>query len=298
MRVNPQYLNNIVGALDQTTAVQQQLTEEMSSGNAVQQLSDNPAAAGQNVLLSTAIGAADQYQQTSSSAQGMLQVTDSTLGSVVTQLTQALGLATQGNNGTLNASNEQAVATQLTGIRDEVLSLANTSYLGQYLFSGSVKSTPFTLNSGTTPATVTYNGDSKVNSVSTPDGQTIALNVPGDQIFTASGASALGALNQLISDYSSNNVTAAQNDINQLSKALNTVSQQRVALDNSLTRLTATSTYAQTESTQLQSNQTTLMQADMAQVATQLKNSETQQSALMQMYSALGTNSLFNVIQG
>jgi flagellar hook-associated protein 3 FlgL len=298
MRVNPQYLNNIVGALDQTTAVQQQLTEEMSSGNAVQQLSDNPAAAGQNVLLSTAIGAADQYQQTSSSAQGMLQVTDSTLGSVVTQLTQALGLATQGNNGTLNASNEQAVATQLTGIRDEVLSLANTSYLGQYLFSGSVKSAPFTLNSGTTPATVTYNGDSKVNSVSTPDGQTIALNVPGDQIFTASGASALGALNQLISDYSSNNVTAAQNDINQLSKALNTVSQQRVALDNSLTRLTATSTYAQTESTQLQSNQTTLMQADMAQVATQLKNSETQQSALMQMYSALGTNSLFNVIQG
>lgn len=298
MRVNPQYLNNVVGALDQTTATQQQLTQEMSSGNAVQQLSDNPAAVGQNVLLSTAISAADQYQQTSSSAQGMLQVTDSTLGSVVTQLTQALSLATQGNNGTLNASNEQAVATQLTGIRDEVLSLANTSYLGQYLFSGSVNSAPFTLNSGTTPATVTYNGDSTVNSVTTPDGQSIALNVPGDQIFTASGSSALGALNQLISDYSSNNITAAQNDINQLSKALNNVSQQRVLLDNSLTRLTATAGYAQTESTQLQSNQTTLMQADMAQVATQLKNSETQQSALMQMYSALGNNSLFNVIQG
>ncbi len=298
MRVNPQYLNNVVGALDQTTAVQQQLTEELSSGNAVQQLSDNPAAVGENVLLATAISAADQYQQTSSSAQGMLQVTDSTLGSVVSQLTQALSLATQGNNGTLNAANEQAIATQLTGIRDEVLSLANTSYLGQYVFSGSVNSTPFTLNSATSPATVTYNGDSAVNSLTTPDGQSIALNLPGDQIFTVSGANVLGSLNQLIADYASNNITAAQNDINQLSSALSKVSEQRVALDNSLSRLTATAGYAQTQSTQLQSTQATLMQADLAQVSTELKNSETQQSALMQVYAALGNNSLFNVIQG
>ena len=298
MRVNPQYLNNVVGALDQTTAVQQQLTEETSSGNAVQQLSDNPAAVGQNVLLSTAISSADQYQQTASSAQGMLQVTDSTLGSVVTQLTQALSLATEGNNGTLNSSNEQAIASQMTGIRDEVLSLANTSYLGQYLFSGSVNSAPFSINSTTSPATVTYNGDSAVNQVATPEGQTIALNVPGDQIFTVGGANVLGALNQLIADYSSNNITAAQTDINQLSTALNKVSEQRVTLDNSLSRLKATATYAQTQSTQLQGNQTSLMQADMAQVATQLKNSETQQSALMQVFSALGTNSLFNVIHG
>lgn len=298
MRVNPQYLNNVVGALDQTTAVQQQLTEELSSGNAVQQLSDNPAAVGENVLLATAISAADLYQQTSSSAQGMLQVTDSTLGSVVSQLTQALSLATQGNNGTLNAANEQAIATQLTGIRDEVLSLANTSYLGQYVFSGSVNSTPFTLNSATSPATVTYNGDSAVNSLTTPDGQSIALNLPGDQIFTVSGANVLGSLNQLIADYASNNITAAQNDINQLSSALSKVSEQRVALDNSLSRLTATAGYAQTQSTQLQSTQATLMQADLAQVSTELKNSETQQSALMQVYAALGNNSLFNVIQG
>ena len=296
MRVNPQYLNNVVGALDQTTAVQQQLTEEISSGNAVQQLSDNPIAVGQNVLLSTAISAADQYQQTSSSAQGMLQVTDSTLGSVVSQLTQALSLATQGNNGTLNASNEQAIATQLTGIRDEVLSLGNTSYLGQYLFSGSVNAAPFTINSATTPATVTYNGDSAVNSLTTPDGQTIALNVPGDQIFTATGASALGALNQLIADYGSNNIAAAQNDINQLSTALNQVSQQRVSLDNSLSRLTETAGFAQTQSTQLQSNQTALMQADLPQISSELKNSETQQTALMQVYAALGKNSLFNLL--
>lgn len=297
MRVNPQYLNNVVGALDQTTAVQQQLTEQLSSGNAIQNLSDNPAAVGQNVLLSTAISADDQYQQTSSSAQGMLQVADSTLGSVVTQLTSAISIATQGNNGTLNASNEQAIANQLTGIRDEVLSLANTSYLGQYLFSGSVNAAPFTLNSGASPATVTYNGDGAVNSLNTPDGQTIALNIPGNQIFTSGGGDVLGSLNQLIADYSNGDIAAAKTDINQLGSALNVVSQQRVLLDNSLSRVIATATYSQTQSTQLQNSQNGLMQADMAAISSELKNSETQQTALTQVFASLGNNSLFNVIQ-
>ena len=296
MRVNPHYLNNVVGALDQTTAVQQNLTEELSSGNAVQQLSDNPAVVGQNVLLSTEIGMDDKYQQTASSAQGMLQVTDSTLGSVVTQLTTALSLATQGNNGTLNAGNEEAIATQLTGIRDEVLSLANTSYLGQYLFSGSVHAAPFTLNSTTSPPAVSYSGDSTVNSLTTPGGQTITLNIPGNQVFTSNGADVLGALNQLIHDYSSNEISAATSDINQLSAALSHVNDQRVAIDNSLNRLKATATYSQSASTQLQSNQAELMQADLAKISTDLKNSETQQAALMQVFASLGKNSLFEVI--
>jgi flagellar hook-associated protein 3 FlgL len=294
MRVNPQYLNNVASAIDQTTSVQQQLTEELSNGTSIQQLSDNPSAVGENVALNSSISADVQYQQTASSAQGMLQVTDSALGSVVSQLTSALSLATEGNNGTLNSSNEQSIATQLTGIRDEVLSLANTSYLGQYVFSGSVNSAPFTLNNSTSPASVTYNGDSAVNTLTTPDGQAIALNLPGDQVFTAAGGNVLGALNQLISDYSSNSISAAQTDIGQLSKALNYVSEQRVAIDNSLSRITATSTYAQTQSTQLQATQTNLMQADVAGLSVQLKNAETQQAALSQVFSTLGSNSLFN----
>jgi flagellar hook-associated protein 3 FlgL len=75
----------------------------------------------------------------------------------------------------------------LSGIRDEVLSLANTTYLGHYVFAGSQGNTsPFTLNTTTSPATVTYNGDDTTNSVSylmTPNGQKIQLNIPGDQIF-------------------------------------------------------------------------------------------------------------------
>ena len=297
MRVDPQYMTNVVSALDQTTTTQQQLTEELSTGVSITQLSDNPAAVGQNVSLSASIAAEDQYSQTSSSAQGMLQVADSALGSVVTQLTSAISVATEANNGTENAADEQSFASQLSGIRDEVLSLANTSYMGQYLFSGSLNTQPFTLNTATSPASVTYNGDESVNTVVTPDGQSIALNIPGDQIFMQSGASVLGALNQLIADYSSGSGTAGQVDISQLNTALNYVSQQRVQIDNSLSRLSATATEAQTQSTQLQSAQTNLMQADLAQVSVQLQNSETQQAALTQIFASLSGKSLFDSLQ-
>jgi len=137
MRVNPLYLNDLAGSLDTASASEQRLTEELASGSRVNQLSDDPVAAGENVLLSAQIGSDDSFSQSASSTQSLLQVGDSALSSVVSQLTSAISLATEANNGTMNASDLESVSNQLVGIRDEVLSLANTTYLGRFIFSGS-----------------------------------------------------------------------------------------------------------------------------------------------------------------
>src|SRR6187551_3624891 len=153
MRVDPNYVTGLVGSLNQVAANEQKLTEELSTGVTVNSLSDNPAAAGQNVLLTSRLNADDTFSQTASSVESLLQVGDSALGNVVSQLTSAITLATQANNGTLDASNEQAIALQLSGIRDEVLSLANSSYMGQYIFAGSQGGAPpFSIDTTTTPA--------------------------------------------------------------------------------------------------------------------------------------------------
>jgi flagellar hook-associated protein 3 FlgL len=72
---------------------------------------------------------------------GQLQVADSTLGSVVSQLTSGISLATSANNGTMNSSDVKSIGNQISGILDEVQSLANTSYQGQYIFAGGQTST-------------------------------------------------------------------------------------------------------------------------------------------------------------
>ncbi|HEY1731234.1 MAG TPA: flagellar hook-associated protein FlgL [Terriglobales bacterium] len=288
MRVNPNYVNGLVGSLNQVAANEQTLTEELSTGVTVNSLSDNPAAAGQDVRLTTQLNADDTFSQTASSVESRLQVGDSALGNVVSQLTSAISLATEANNGTLNPSNEQAIAIQLSGIRDEVLSLANSSYLGQSIFAGSNGGvTPFSIDTTTSPATVSYNGDSDVSYVQTPTGQKVQTNVPGDQIFTA-GPNVLGTLNSLIADFSSGTSSASSvADLANLNTALNYVSQQRVILDDSITRFTAAGNYVSSESIQLKSAQDSLLQTNMAQVASQLSSTETQQSALIQVIAAV-----------
>jgi flagellar hook-associated protein 3 FlgL len=142
---------------------------------------------------------------------------------------------------------------------------------------------------------VTYNGDSTSSSLQTPNGQKIQLNIPGSQIFTANGSNVLGTLNALIADFSSGTASpTAQADAQSLSTALGYVSQQRVIIDNSLTRLQAAENYTQSESTQLTATQTTLLQADVGQVATGLSTAETQQAALSQVIATLGKQCLFN----
>jgi len=300
MRVDPNYVTNLVSSLDQTQLTEQQLTSELSSGVSITSLSQNPVASGENVLLLNQIQQDDSFTQSSSVVTGQLQVADSTLGSVVTQLTQAISLATSANNGTMNASNVKSISLQISGILNEVQSLANTSYQGQYIFAGGQTSTtPFTTSTATSPAVTTYNGDEGVNYLQTPNGQKIQLNVPGDQIFSASGSkSVFGALNSLVADYASGTVdtTQAVNDTQALSTALNYVSQQRVTIDNSITQVTAATDSVTSDQTQLTTAQTNLMQADVATVSTQLSLTETQQTALEDVIAQLNStsNSLFS----
>ena len=88
-----------------------------------------------------------------------MQVTDSTLGDVVSQLTSAISLATSAANGTLSAAELSALAEQVTDIRNNMWRCANANYQGQYLFSGSQGTDEAVqLDTSTSPATTTYNG--------------------------------------------------------------------------------------------------------------------------------------------
>jgi len=299
MRVDPNYISNLAAALDQSTGQENTLTSELSSGLRVASLSDGPVAVAQSTLLGSSIAKDDTFVQTASNESSRMQVTDSTLGEVVTQITSALSTAVSGNNGTLNASDLASVAQTLSGIRDQVLSLANTSYQGQYLFGGSQGSAPpFTLDTSTNPATAVYNGDANVQYVQTPSGQQIQVNLPGSAVFGAAGSGVLGALNQLISDFSSGATTASLTaDTGALTTALGQLSSQRSTLDSALSRLQSTSTYAQTEESQLKVAQSNLVSADPASVATQLSQVETQHQALLSVINALSGPDLFSLMK-
>jgi flagellar hook-associated protein 3 FlgL len=288
MNVNPNYIQQLTAALSRSAAQQQSLASQISSGERLTGLGDDSVAAAQNVQLSAQIAADSTFTQTAATTSARMQVMDSTLGSVVDQINQAISVATGGNNGTNNAGDQSSIAAELTSIRDEILGLANTSYSGTYLFSGSQNgSAPFALDTSTSPASVTYSGDSLVNYVSTPGGQSIATNLPGNAVFTATSGNLLGTLNALIQGFSTGDTATTTALTSQLSSALSQVSTQRASLDSAMNRLQSASSYASQEQTQLTANQTNLLQADLPTLATQLSANTSQQSALESVIVAI-----------
>lgn len=93
MRVDPFYIQGLSTALDNITSNEADLSGELASGLRVSKLSTDAVAVGQSTVLAAAIAAADSYVQVATSTQSKLQVTDSTLGEVVTALTKAISLA-------------------------------------------------------------------------------------------------------------------------------------------------------------------------------------------------------------
>ena len=298
MRVDPNYVNNLASAIGTSAAREQTLTDELSSGLRVGTLSGDPVAASTNVGLNSSLPKLDSFVQSSSGVQSQLQLTDSALGEVVSQVTSAISLAVGASNGALSPDNLSAIAKQLSDIRDSVVSLANTSYQGTYVFAGSQGGTkPFTVDSSTSPATTTYNGDTVTNTIQTPDGQSVQTNVAGSAIFTATGADLLGTLNKLVADVASGSTANVSVDSSALTAALSNVSTQRSTIGSSLSRLTVTSGYAQTQQAQVEAQQSALLSAAPAQVASDLQTAEVQHQALLSVESALSQTNLFSYLK-
>jgi len=124
--------------------------QQLTTSKRVNQLSDDPAASASMVLSLNASARVDRYTSNASAVNSRMQTADTALNSVVTSLTQAITLGTEGANGTLSIANRQAIAAQLQGVLGNVIAQANVSYQGTYLFGGSSTTTPPFIQAATT----------------------------------------------------------------------------------------------------------------------------------------------------
>ncbi len=226
----------------------------------------------------------------------MVQTADSALGSVVSSLTQAVSLGTEGANGTNSAANRQAIAQEVQGIISSVVSQANLSYEGAYVFGGTASTTvPYTAST-TSPSGYAYNGNNGVNSVAVGDPLSVQVNVPGSQIFSNSSSDVLGSLSSLVSALQSGNAASIQTATSAVSSALSYVSQQRVFYGNAESQLNSQETYLQQETVSLTSQQTNLVGVNMAQAATALARAQTANSAALAAAAKVLPTTLLNYL--
>jgi flagellar hook-associated protein 3 FlgL len=295
MRVNPNPMPDLLAALNHTRQDTQDALLQMSTGRRVNQPSDDPAAAALLVQNNDQATFTSRYLQSLNSVQGQFQTADSTLNSMVLALQRALTLGVQGANGTLSDDDRVAIAGELQGIQDQLVSLANTAFQGRFLFAGTVTGAPPFVKDNTLPSGVRYDGNDAINSVQIGEGYRIAANKPGSQLFVAPGHDMFQAMTGLVQAMQTN--TGFDAAVSSLRDAFDYVSGQRVFYGNSMNQAQAQSTYLGNIKLQLSQEENTLGGADIEAAASRLVNSQNATNATLAAIGRISQLSLFDYLK-
>ena len=203
------------------------------------------------------------------------------LTSVVSLLTKAVSVGTEGATGTETAANRQALGSEIQAILTNVVAEANTTYQGVPVFAGTATpSAVFVADSGSSTG-YTYQGNSGVNQVAVGDGLSVQTNVPGDQLFTNANGSVLGSLGALADALNSGTSSDISNAVAGVTGALNYLTAQHVTYGNSIDQLQSQETFLSQEKVTLSTRSTNLVGVDAATAAENLAEAQAQNSAVL-----------------
>lgn len=295
MRVNPNPYPDLLADIGQTQQEIQTDEQEIATGQTVNLPSDDPAGAATLVQNASQTSEADQFERSLGSIQGEMQNGDSALDSVVTALQQAITLGTEGANGTLNADDRQAIAAQVQGIQSQLLGLANLTYQGSYVFGGTAnQSAPYVLNPSS-PSGVTYQGNSGVNTVTLGNDFSLQTNLPGTQLFSASGTDMFQSIQDLITGLQ--NGSGIGTAVNEVSSSLNSIDTARVFYDNGLNQLNSQQTYLSSQTQQLAEAQNSIEAANLPEVIRNLTSGQVSLQATLETIGQTSQTNLFDYLK-
>jgi flagellar hook-associated protein 3 FlgL len=170
-----QQLGNVQANLSKTQ-------EQLSTGLQIVKPSDAPDKAALVTRLESELSRQTGYQNTLKAVNVRLTSEETALKNTSDVLYRIKELAVQAANDTLGPQDRQSVALELSTLRDQVLSLANSQDSnGNYLFSGSKASQP--AFSQDAKGHVSYQGDQARMKVNVGDNRRLNLNMPGSDAF-------------------------------------------------------------------------------------------------------------------
>ncbi|MBE3574015.1 MAG: flagellar hook-associated protein FlgL [Firmicutes bacterium] len=257
MRVtNLMITSRFLDDLNRSTQRLDKLNNDVATGKVLHAPSDDPVRMERSMTLRSALAQNDQYLKNANDGISWLEATDSALNDLTSVLQRARELAVQGSNGTLDATQRQAIAQEVQQLLEHAVQVGNSKFDNRYLFGGTktVDPTnaayePFTYNSAT--PSVTYNGNPLPISYEVGPGNEVAVNIAdgmgtGPIIFGEySGAQptsdgVLPVLQKLVGDLQANDPAAVSADLGRLDKTIDNLMQARADVGARQNRLERT----------------------------------------------------------
>jgi flagellar hook-associated protein 3 FlgL len=188
----------------------QKLQEDVSSGKRILVPSDDPAGAVSSIRMRTEQSASDQYLRNGEFANSRLNVADTALQSLSSQLQQVQQLALRSRNGSLNSGGREALAQQVSALKSQVVGTYNSQYLGRPVFGGTTAGQVAIATDGS------YVGDGNPVMARISSSSSVRVDVDGASV----GADTVPALIDRVAINIADG-TLTDDDLNDLSAVLN-----------------------------------------------------------------------------
>jgi len=171
-------------SIDNLVSQQQQLGQELSSGKQLNSPSDDPMLIAQDLEVRASIAAERQGSTNITNASAQLTTVDGALSSLTDIMQKARGIAVEAASSLANASQQQALATQVDSLLQEAIGVANTQYGGKYVFAGTAgPSSPPVIANGQPITSVSFNGNSSGQTEQLFNGEGVSTGVTLQQAF-------------------------------------------------------------------------------------------------------------------
>jgi len=131
-------LNDINSALGKL----QRSSEELSSGRQILAPSDNPYGASRSIDLQSQLDGLSSYTSSVNDGISWTQTAGGALANMGEALQRVRELLVSAGNGTKSQADLSNIATEVTQLTEAIKQDGNTQYAGQYVFAGTLTSTP------------------------------------------------------------------------------------------------------------------------------------------------------------
>lgn len=284
--------------------LQQSLTQLSKMQNSagtltrIGQPSDDPAGTADSIRVRGEQSSVSQYARNMTDGSAWLTTVDTALSQTTGIMGKVRDLTVQGaNDGALSATQKEAIAVELESLRSELMSTANTKYLGRTVFAGnSVDGVAFT-DSNAVPPAVPYTSTGTGSAVERRIGTDTAIRVDGDgaAAFGEGDDSAFKLIDNIIADLRSGVNVGTR--LTEIDTRVASILGQQGAVGARQAQLIKAQGANMSESVSLEAQRSTIEDLDLGQAIIDLKAQELSYQAALSVTSRSLQQSLMDFLR-
>ena len=288
-----------VARFNSLTADIQNTQGRIATGKNILRASDDPVAAANISFTRDQKVMRDRFNTNIDRARIRLNVTENVVSDTMNVLTRAYELALQGRNDALSAADRQAIAKEVTQLKNTITGLANSrDSNGNYMFGGfKLNQAPFRADED---GTIQYHGDSGAHSVQVSEDLRLRTGVDGATMFLrvptqTGGKDVFAILEKLESDLKSGYADASS--VDDLDASIQHFSIQQTRVGAELNKADLQQAALEKRILLMDENLSGLEDADLAALVTELQSQIVSRDAAQQAFVKIGQQSLFDYIR-